>query len=285
MRGYRASRVLLTAVELDVFTAVGEGATSTEVAATLATHPRATESLLNALVALGALTKRADTFQNTPATARYLVAGSPECVRPGFLHSVNRWHTWATLSDCVRTGTCVLEPGIEQQEGNWTRAFIASTTPQAARGSAELVRALKSKNIRRMLDLGGGSGICSIALARAKPALRAEVFDLPIVVPLAQERIRRAGLEGRITTRSGDLRTDEFGSGYDLILVSAVCHLFGPDQNLDLLRRCYGALSPGGTLAIRDLILNSNRTSPAVAALSFHLELPASGASCHPFTC
>jgi hypothetical protein len=82
MGRFQESRVLLTAVELDIFTAVGPGATGVQVSRKLGTNPRATETLLNALVALGALTKEDGVFFNTPDTARYPVAGSPDYAQP-----------------------------------------------------------------------------------------------------------------------------------------------------------------------------------------------------------
>jgi len=118
-----------------------------------------------------------------------------------------------------------------------------------------------------MLDVGGGSGAYSIAFARANPDLKAEIFDLPTVVPIAQRHIDEAGLAERVITRVGDLRQDELGSGYDLILLSAICHMLGPAGNQDLVQRCYRALAPGGRLIIQDFILEPNRTSPTLAAL------------------
>jgi cyclopropane fatty-acyl-phospholipid synthase-like methyltransferase len=120
---------------------------------------------------------------------------------------------------------------------------------------------------RRMLDVGGGSGAYAIAFARASRDLRVEVFDLPTVLPIARGHIEAAGLADRITTRSGDLRTDDFGSGFDLVLLSAICHMLGPAANRNLLERCFAALSPGGRVLIQDFILEADRTSPTSAAL------------------
>ena len=87
LRAYMESRALLTALELDIFTAVGSGATAAEVAQKISTHPRATEMLLNALVAMGMLTKQQGVFRNTPATARYFADGSKDNARPGLIHT------------------------------------------------------------------------------------------------------------------------------------------------------------------------------------------------------
>lgn len=267
MAGFQQSRILLSAVELDVFTAVGEGATAQEVAAELKTDPRATGTLLNALVALGALVKRQERFENTPETARFLVAGSAEYARPALMHTVNMWNSWDTLTDCVRVGTAINPPGVEAEDPEWTQHFIAAMHRGAQAAAKSMVAAVGAQGVRRLLDVGGGSGAYAIEFAKANPGLHAEVLDLAEVVPIAQRHIREAGLAGRVTTRVGDLTADEFGRGYDLILLSAICHMLGPEQNQDLIRRCHRATAPGGRLVIRDFILEPDRTSPRWAAL------------------
>jgi predicted O-methyltransferase YrrM len=267
MRGFEESRILLTAVELDVFTAVGPGATAAEAANRMGTNPRASETLLNALVALGALTKKDGVFRNTPETARYLVAGSPDYARPALMHTVEMFKSWATLTDCVRAGTAVIPPGVEEQQQQWTESFIAAMHRGAERTAAGVVRAVGVQGVRRLLDIGGGSGAYSIAFAKASPALRAEVLDLASVVPIAQKHIREAGVADRVTTRVGDLTVDEFGKDYDLILLSAICHMLDPEQNRDLFRRCYRALAAGGRIVIRDFILEPDKTAPKWVAL------------------
>ena len=267
MRGFQESRVLLAAVELDIFSAVGKGATASEVAGRLQAHPRSTETFLNALVAIGALSKSGDVFRNTPDTARYLVAGSPDNQRPALMHTVHVWKAWTTLTDAVRAGTAVVPPGVDGRDAEWTQAFIAAMHRGALSAAPAVVETVGAAGVRRLLDLGGGSGAYSIAFAQANPELRAEVLDLDSVVPIAQKHIDEAGLAGRVTTRVGDLLTDEFGAAYDLVLLSAICHMFGPEENQDLLRRSYRALTPGGRVVIRDFVLEPDKTAPKGAAL------------------
>jgi len=267
MRGFQESRVLLTAVELDVFTAVGHGATVADVSKKLQTNARATEVLLNALVAIGALTKKNGTFYNTPDTARYLVAGSPDDARPALMHTVHLFQSWATLTDCVRAGTAVLPPGVDKQDPQWTESFIAAMHRGSQGTADQLVHTVGVRGVRRLLDIGGGSGAYSIAFAKASPALHAEVLDLAAVVPIAQRYIQEAGLADRISTRIGDLTVDEFGKEYDLILLSAICHMLDAEQNQDLFRRCYRALARGGRIVIRDFILDPDKTAPRWVAL------------------
>lgn len=267
MRNFQESRVLLAAVELDVFTAVGQGGTAAEVASRLGAHPRGTEMLLNALVALGALTKTQGVYRNTPETARYLVAGSPENQRPALMHTVHVWKAWTTLTDAVRAGTAVTPPGVEGRDPQWTQAFIAAMHRGALSAAPAVVAAVGAASVRRLIDLGGGSGAYSIAFARANPELEAEVLDLASVVPIAEKHIAEAGLAGRVKTRVGDLLKDEFGSGYDLALLSSICHMFSPEENRDLLRRTFRALVPGGRVVIRDFILEPDKTAPKWAVL------------------
>jgi precorrin-6B methylase 2 len=183
------------------------------------------------------------------------------------MHTVHLWQTWGTLTGAVRAGTAVRPPGVEARDEDWTEAFIAAMHSRASAIAPEVVRAVGVENVARLLDVGGGSAAFSIAFAQADPDLRAEVFDLPPVLPIAQRHIRAAGLETRVTTRPGDLEEDDFGEGYDLILLSAICHMLGPDGNRDLIRRCAAALALSGRLVIRDFILEPDRTAPPMAAL------------------
>jgi (2Fe-2S) ferredoxin/predicted O-methyltransferase YrrM len=268
IRGFQESRALLTALELDLFTAVGDGADARQVAARLLTHPRATETLLNALASLRLLVKREEVFHNSPAAARYFAAGSPDNARPALLHTAHLWHRWSTLTDCVRAGTAVAHAEIAGRGQDWTEAFIAAMHRGASERAPLVVRAVGVANVRRMLDVGGGSGAYSIAFAQANSALQAEILDLAAVEPIALRHIREAGLQDRVKVRAGDLRSDPLpGGGYDLVFISAICHMLSPGENLDLLRRSREALGPGGRVVIQDFILEADKTAPRFAAL------------------
>jgi len=137
----------------------------------------------------------------------------------------------------------------------------------AAERAPMVVRSVGVENVRRMLDVGGGSGAYSIAFARANLALRADILDLSSVEPIARRHIQEAGVADRVHVRPGDLRSGPLGEGYDLVFVSAICHMLSPDENLDLLRRCHQALAPGGRVVIQDFILEPDKTAPRFAAL------------------
>jgi (2Fe-2S) ferredoxin/precorrin-6B methylase 2 len=272
IRAYQPSRVLLTGVEMDVFSSIARAAgkaTSEDVAAELKTDPRATEALLNALVALGLLTKTGRLFANTPVTGRFLVAGSPDDARMALRHNLSLWATWSALTECVRTG-CPATAGTRdmgQRGDDWTGPFIAAMHRNAALRAPVVVNAVGPERVQRLLDVGGGSGAYSIAFARANPALQADVFDLATVAPIAVRHIAEAGVGDRVHTRVGDLRTDTFGSGYDLVLLSAICHMLGPAENRDLLRRAFQALGPAGRVVIQDHVMSAEKTTPRSGAL------------------
>ena len=262
IRGFQESRVILTALELDLFTAIQSGATAAQAAAAAGTEARATEMLLHALASLDLVRKEGAVFHNSPVAARFLAAGSPDSARMAMLHTARLWHRWSGLTECVRTGTTVPdERGAED-----TEAFIAAMHNNARQRAAQLAQAAAA-GASRMLDVGGGSGAYAIAFAQANPRLRAEVFDQPAVLAIAERHIREAGLQERIATRAGDLRTDEFGGGYDLVLISAICHMLGAEENRNLLARVFRALAPGGRVAIQDFLLRADKTGPRAAAL------------------
>ena len=264
IRGFMASRAVLTALELDVFTVVGEGGTAEKIAARISASARATEMLLNALVSLKLLEKRESVYTNTPLSARFFVEGTPDSARTAQLHIANIWKRWSTLTDAVRAGTSVAPRG----DNGWTAPFIAAMDHNARGRARAVVQAAGVNGAKRMLDLGGGSGAYSIAFAKAAPALRVEVVDLPEVLPITQEHIRKAGLAERISTRAGDMLTIPLEVGrYDLVLLSAICHMYSPEENQQLFRRVYSALAPKGRLVVADFVLEANKTAPRFGAL------------------
>ena len=264
VRAYMPSRALLTGLELDVFSAVADGGSAEQVANKIGAHPRATEMLLHALASLKLIEKRDGTFFNSTASARFFVEGSRDNARSGLLHTANLWKRWSTLTDAVRAGTCVA-PRVRDDQ--WVTSFVAAMDRNAKERAGLIVKAIAPNGIKRVLDLGGGSGAYSIALARAVPGLKAEILDTAEVVPLTEEYIRKAGLSDRISTRVGDMLGDPLGEDYDLVLVLAICHMFSPEENRALFARAFNALAPKGQIVIQDFILEPDKTAPRAAAL------------------
>jgi (2Fe-2S) ferredoxin/predicted O-methyltransferase YrrM len=268
IRAFQESRAVLTGIELDVFSAIAAGTgTAADVAARIGADGRATEMLLNALVALRLLDKRGDTFVNTPTAARYLSAGGEDDSRAALMHTLHLWTTWSRLTDAVRAGTAVAVREESGRATDWTEAFIAAMHKNATERAEAVVGAAGLQQAETMLDVGGGSGAYSIAFARALPRVHVDLLDLPAVTRIAERHIRAAGLQDRIRARPGDLRTDRLGEHYDAILISAICHMLSPEENRDLLARCFAAAAAGGRVIIQDFILDASKTSPKSGAL------------------
>jgi predicted O-methyltransferase YrrM len=183
------------------------------------------------------------------------------------MHTANLWGRWSTLTDCVRAGTSVTGREGVNRGGSWTQSFIAAMHRNASERAGAVVRAVGAADVRRMLDVGGGSGAYSVAFAKANPGLEADILDLAEVAPIAQGHIERAGVAHRVRVRTGDLRVDKLGEGYDLVFVSAICHMLDENENRDLLGRCRDALRPGGRIVVQDFVLEPDKTAPKSAAL------------------
>jgi SAM-dependent methyltransferase len=293
---FQRSRVLLTAFELDLFTALSTGAKfSSQVAQALGTEKRATDRLMNALCAMGFLQKRGARFSNTPSASGFLVKGKPEYMA-GLMHTVHLWSTWSTLTQAVRRGTAVATRHVDESAAKWRTAFIAAMHERASKIAPSVVKMLDLSHVSRVLDVGGGSGAYSMAFARAKRGLKAAVFDLPDIIPLTKKHVRREGLvdgketfSDRIDFVSGDYTIDDLGTGsrdrrakakrrteagcqtrpqaYDLVFLSAIVHSNSVAENRALIRKCTKALNPGGQVVVQDFIVNEDRTGPAPAAL------------------
>jgi (2Fe-2S) ferredoxin/predicted O-methyltransferase YrrM len=265
IRGFMPSRCVLTALELDIFTAVGDGANAEQVGTRIHANARAAGILLGALVSLGLLAKTGDEYKNTPETARFFVQGSKDNQRNGLLHSANIWHRWSTLTEVVRRGTHIPIDAASTPE--WTTNFIAGMQRNSKDRAPLVVKALGKTGVRRILDLGGGSGAYSIAFAKASPEAQCEILDLPEVVPLTTEYVSKASVAEQVRIRAGDMLHDDFGSGYDIVMLNAICHMFSEEQNLDIFRRARKALAQNGRLVVQDFILNPDKTGPQHAAL------------------
>jgi 2-polyprenyl-3-methyl-5-hydroxy-6-metoxy-1,4-benzoquinol methylase len=261
---FQKSRVILTAFELEIFTVIGASSFLPEdIAAAICAPARSTVRLLNALCALGLLNKEKGLFSNTAVSARFLVKGSEEYLsRIG--HMINLYRSWGTLTEAVRAGGSVTEK--EYDEASLAR-FIEAMHQRAGKSAPELISHIDLVGVERILDVGGGSGVYSMAFARSKPGLRAVVFDLPQVIMLAEKYIAEGGLTERVTTMNGDYNADDFGTGYDLVFMSAIIHINSPEENQALINRAFASLNPGGRIVIQDHIMEEDRTAPVRGAL------------------
>jgi ubiquinone/menaquinone biosynthesis C-methylase UbiE len=264
---FREARVLLTAFELDLFSHIGDGWKSSEEAAQLAeTNPRATDRLLNALCASGYLVKNKRKFSNTPRTSHFLIKGKPDYLG-GLMHQVSLWDTWTTLTDAVRKGSSVIvrEP-VRSHGVDWLEAFIAAMHMRAIHQAPAIVSLINLKGVKRVLDVGGGSGVFSMAFVRARKGITAVIFDLANVTKLTKTYIDAENLSNLISVVGGDYTVDPLVNGFDLVFMSAIIHSNSSEINKQLFRKAFEALNPRGRLVVLDYIMNDDGTSPAAGA-------------------
>ena len=266
--GFQRARVLLTGYELDLFTQLGqEWKPSTDIARLIKAEARATDRLMNALVAVGLLRKREGRFANTTSSLRFLVRTSPEYMS-GLMHTVHLWRTWSTLTQAVEKGTSVgTQEDVSNRGDAWFDAFIAAMHYRANQQAPAVAAAMDLTGVETILDVGGGSGAFSIAFVRMARGARATVFDLPNVIPLTKKYVGEERLEGRISTVAGNYLTDSLPSEYDLVFLSAIIHSNATGENKRLIQKCTGALNPGGRVVVQDYVMSDDRTKPEAGAL------------------
>lgn len=264
---FQRSRILLTAYELGVFTALGDKTkASGEVAKIIKTAEKSTDRLMNALCVLGLLQKKKGKFSNTASALRFLVKGKPEYME-SLMHTINQWDSWSTLTEAVRRGKTLLTRLWGKRGKKWLVAFIAAMDERASMQARGTVSLIDLSGVSKVLDVGGGSGAFSAAFVRAKKGIKAVVFDLPQVIPITRSYVRQEGLLDKVKTVSGNYNINSLGKGFDLIFLSAIVHSNSFKGNQKLIKKCAGALNPGGQVAVVDFIMDKDRTHSAFGAL------------------
>jgi precorrin-6B methylase 2 len=269
-RSYQSVCVLLAAAELDLFTALGDGALSAgELAERLGCDGRATTFLADALAALGLLAKAADgRYALVPGTAPLLTAGGGRSVLPMLCHQANCLRGWAQLAATVKAGRPV-DCGPSVRGGTADHeAFIEAMEVASRQAAARVVAALGPPSFRHLLDVGGGPATWTIAFLQAAPDAQATLYDRPTVIPIARRHVEAAGLAERVRFAPGDFYNDEaLPTGADLAWVSAIVHQSSRRQNRELFTKVHAALAPGGQIAVRDIVMDDSHTEPPAGAL------------------
>jgi SAM-dependent methyltransferase len=268
VNGFRLSRIILTAYELRIFDHLaGRSSSSAGIASLIGADPRAADRVMNVLVSLGMLDKKQGIFSNTVFAEKFLVSSSPDFLE-GLGHTADLWRKWDTLTQVVRKGSALdLEDNFNERGTNWIEAFIAAMHTRGVIQGRELASLLDLSKTKRSLDVGGGSGAFTFAFIEKNPAIQAIIFDLPNVVPVTQKYIDRADLNASVATVAGNYLSDDLGTGFDLVLMSAIIHINNPEENKRLVKKGADALRPGGQLVIMDHLMNEDRTEPLQGAV------------------
>lgn len=264
---YAASRILSTAVQLDIFSAIAAGAqTVSEVARATNASERGTRMLLDALRGFELLAKHKDAYALSPLAAKFLVRDSPDYVG-AMLEDDSHWEGWSRLLEAVRTGKpvhAVFDPAeAERFFSVLTRSLHVQNRLPSQRLAKTLGAGTKQQGLRA-LDVGCGSGVWGIAIAEADPQARVTAQDLPKVLEQTRKYLERHNVAGRYDFLPGDLHKVAFPAGeYDVALLGHIVHGESAAVARELFKRLHQALKPGGRLAIIDMIPNDERSGPA----------------------
>jgi ubiquinone/menaquinone biosynthesis C-methylase UbiE len=267
-RNFMGSRILLTGAELNIFDILNRTSlTVEEISGKLHTDIRATTILLDALASLGLLVKSNESYQCAPSLAPYLSNTDQNSIIPMILHASHLWDRWARLTDIVKGEGKSGADGASSFSGDELKAFIGAMQAVHGPRAGEVIQGINHDRSKVLLDLGGASGTYTIAFLKSSLEMKATLFDLPEVIELARERLEKEGMLNRVTLVAGDYLQDEIPQGHDLAFLSAVIHSNSPEQNLDLYKKVFRALIPGGRVIIRDHVMESNRTRPEAGAI------------------
>jgi SAM-dependent methyltransferase/predicted transcriptional regulator len=263
--GFMAAKHLFAANDLGLFEALGQGPANLDELAARTSVPRRTLRItVDAMVALGFVTRDADAYRNGPVAATFLAGRMPADLRP-FLRFWDRisYPAWGHLAEALRTDTPI---PTELDAGN-RDVFLAGVEAITAGAAQALTSSYDFSGHKRLLDIGGGSGSISCAIASRYPEIEATIFDLPGVVPMSRESVAAAGFADRITTVAGDVLEDAYPGDHDVVLLANVVHYFDGDRNRAVLRRSRDAVTEGGRLLALDFWTDSGHTEPVGAAL------------------
>ncbi len=259
-----SSRVVQTAWSLGVFERLASGPQpATALAHEVGADPAGLEALLVACTALGMLERSSDGRYRNTAMAESIHAST--ALGAVVEDAVGLYQDWVALPDAIRRGSDRTLPAYD--EPNALRAYLSGVAATSAPEAARLVESHDFGDVRRVLDIGGGSGTYAIAFCRRWPKLRVDLMDRPTVVPIANEVIAAAGLSRRIRVRADDYRVATWQADYDLVLLMNVLHQEPAPEAQGLVGRAARALTVGGRLAVQDLCLGPTSSGPAMAAL------------------
>lgn len=262
-------------VHLDLFTSLArEPADATGVCDRLGLHRRPTDVLCTLLLAQGLLARDAAGLLRPTASAReFLVAGSPFDARAYYTAMADKPGV-ADVLKVLRTGRPAHWPG-DDSPGDWhasmhdtafAEAFTAAMDCRGRVLAPALAAAVDCGSTRRLLDIGGGSAVYSLALAEQFPGLFATVLEAAPVDAIARRAIATAGLDGRIEVVAADMFADAWPEGHDCHLFSNVLHDWDEAECRLLMAKTAAALPAGGHILIHDMLLDDDKSGPLWAA-------------------
>lgn len=268
---YQQTFALKAGIELDLFSAIAEGANDS---AALAKRTQAAERgvriLADYLTIQGFLTKENGKYALTPDSAVFLDRRSPAFMgsMATFLVSDENIENIKMLTRSVRKGGTASAIGdnskpVDDRWVNFARSMGAMAVPMA--GVLSQMIAPSSGPIK-ILDIAAGHGMYGVMVAKNSPSVHVTGMDWPAVLEVARENAAKLGVADRYSTRPGSAFDADLGEGYDYIFITNFLHHFDPPTNEMLLRRFHAALKPGGKTFTVEFVPNPDRVTPPMAA-------------------
>lgn len=274
------AKCLLTALELSLFTVLGDGElTAEELRVKLDLHPRGARDFFNVLAGLGLLENNGGRYRNSPLADRHLVRSNDGYVG-GFLERANHmlYPAWGRFGEMLRTGKPTAEADYLEmiKEPNRLRSFLGMMDALTSLIVPDLAKAVDWTAYRTVVDVGGARGNLSGGLVKAHPHLAGTVFDLPEMRSPFDEHMSALGLEGRVTFQPGDFFTDPIPSA-DVVVIGHVLHDWSPDECRSLVRKAFDAVRPGGKIVVYDRMVDEQGTDLTNLIISLDMMLTTPG--------
>jgi len=252
---YRLPRILIAALELNLFTAIGTGAwTVPDLARKVKVSERGLAILCRNLAMAGLLKKSGEIYRNNRLGATVLNAQHP-AYRGDYLRLIiSHWADWGRLLESVKSGLPLDHD--QPDEPDYRRRFTWAMHHRTLETAPKIAAQIDLRGVRTLLDLGGGPGTYAMAFLAKNPTLRATVCDRPAALDVAKEIAATHKAAARLSYLPLDVMVEDIPRTYDVIWYSNVLHIYGPKDNQALFRRALAALNPGGRLLIQDAFLH-----------------------------
>ena len=275
---YWATCTLHAAVQLDVFTAIGDHQIAGgDIAQKLNVNTEGVVRLLNALTAMNLLEKSDDKFSNVPAGNTFLSKDSPGYIGYMISHHHHLVESWSKLDQAVQTGTPVRERG-SHTSSEWRESFLMGMFNMAMSMAPMVVDKIDLSGRSHLLDLGGGPGTYAIHFCMKNPKLKGTVYDLPTTRPFAEKTIEKFDLTDRIDFIDGNYVNEGIEGVYDVAWLSHILHGEGQKDCQRIIQKAVSVLKPGSMIIVHDFILNNSMDGPLFPALfSLNMFLGTSG--------
>jgi predicted O-methyltransferase YrrM len=264
---YWKACTLHAGVKLGIFTLIGDRPrTGQEIAEDLGGDLRGVTMLLNALSALGLLTKKENAYANTEIGKTFLKKDSPQYLGYMLMHHHHLVESWSKLDLGVLTGKPTRSrSGFDEEVVR--ESFLMGMFNMAMNLAPRIVPEIDLSGRKHLLDLGGGPGTYAIHFCLKNPGLRATVYDLPTTRSFAEKTIARFGLSDRIDFQEGDYLEATIQGTFDVVWLSHILHGEGPEDCQRMIGKAVSALSVGGLILIHEFILNDEMDGPSFPAL------------------